>query len=180
MLRPAPARVSKCARKSGPYPYPYPYPPIPPPPRTLPGAPHDSSSSLIIVIVPRPTQEYCDGGTLRDALIGGVVGAIEAGGAPAVTALTLALDVALGMVHIHAKQVQAGLNFKACDSCLWVLNMAHVTRGCKADSCNGAGRGAGHGAHASTPSRYRRSGFPQFQSVGVWVKVVLDASTQSR
>ncbi|EFJ51707.1 hypothetical protein VOLCADRAFT_87429 [Volvox carteri f. nagariensis] len=71
-------------------------------------------------------QEYCDVGTLRDALSevltlcpgqgaavfnvsgAGVVGSVMSGGAAALCALTLALDVACGMCHIHAKNIVHG------------------------------------------------------------------------
>ncbi|GFR50775.1 hypothetical protein Agub_g13040 [Astrephomene gubernaculifera] len=53
-------------------------------------------------------QEYCDVGTLRDALGAGVVGSITSGGAASLCALTLALDVAAGMCHIHAKNIVHG------------------------------------------------------------------------
>ncbi|GIL50131.1 hypothetical protein Vafri_6436 [Volvox africanus] len=53
-------------------------------------------------------QEYCDVGTLRDALNNGVVGSVASGGAAALCALTLALDVACGMCHIHAKNIVHG------------------------------------------------------------------------
>ncbi|GLI63127.1 hypothetical protein VaNZ11_006034, partial [Volvox africanus] len=53
-------------------------------------------------------QEYCDVGTLRDGLRNAVVGSVSAGGAAALCALTLALDVACGMCHIHAKNIVHG------------------------------------------------------------------------
>ncbi|KXZ45652.1 hypothetical protein GPECTOR_52g51 [Gonium pectorale] len=53
-------------------------------------------------------QEYCDVGTLRDALANGVVGSVAAGGAAALCAMTLALDVACGMCHIHSKNIVHG------------------------------------------------------------------------
>ncbi|GIM10511.1 hypothetical protein Vretimale_14185, partial [Volvox reticuliferus] len=53
-------------------------------------------------------QEYCDVGTLRDAQNNAVVGSVAMGGAAALCALTLALDVACGMCHIHSKNIVHG------------------------------------------------------------------------
>ncbi|KXZ45631.1 hypothetical protein GPECTOR_52g32 [Gonium pectorale] len=53
-------------------------------------------------------QEYCDVGSLNAALSAGVVGSVAAGGAAALCALTLALDVACGMWHIHGKNIVHG------------------------------------------------------------------------
>ncbi|PNH12347.1 Tyrosine-protein kinase Fyn [Tetrabaena socialis] len=53
-------------------------------------------------------QEFCDVGSLAAALDAGVVGSVCAGGAQAVCALTLALDVACGMAHIHSRNIVHG------------------------------------------------------------------------
>ncbi|GFR40746.1 hypothetical protein Agub_g1356 [Astrephomene gubernaculifera] len=53
-------------------------------------------------------QEYCNGGTLRGALEHGMTGSIQAGGLLKRLALRLALDVALGMRHMHACRIVHG------------------------------------------------------------------------
>ncbi|KAG2428190.1 hypothetical protein HXX76_011870 [Chlamydomonas incerta] len=53
-------------------------------------------------------QEFADVGTLTAALGAGVVGSVSVGGAAALCALTLALDVACGMFHIHSKNIVHG------------------------------------------------------------------------
>ncbi|KAG2432565.1 hypothetical protein HXX76_008910 [Chlamydomonas incerta] len=53
-------------------------------------------------------MEYCDAGSLARALEMGAVGSVAAGGAARLCALTLALDVACGMKHIHARNIVHG------------------------------------------------------------------------
>ncbi|GIL74374.1 hypothetical protein Vretimale_2090 [Volvox reticuliferus] len=53
-------------------------------------------------------QEYCNCGTLRGALDGGMAGCIRAGGLAGMLARGLALDVALGMQHIHSCRIVHG------------------------------------------------------------------------
>ncbi|GIL48174.1 hypothetical protein Vafri_4863 [Volvox africanus] len=53
-------------------------------------------------------QEYCNGGTLRGALDEGMAGCIRAGGLAGMLARHLALDIALGMQHIHSRRIVHG------------------------------------------------------------------------
>ncbi|GIL74717.1 hypothetical protein Vretifemale_4651 [Volvox reticuliferus] len=53
-------------------------------------------------------QEYCNGGTLRGALDWGMAGCVRAGGLAGMLARHLALDVALGMQHIHSCRIVHG------------------------------------------------------------------------
>ncbi|GFR46232.1 hypothetical protein Agub_g7777 [Astrephomene gubernaculifera] len=53
-------------------------------------------------------QEFCNAGTLRQALDDGVAGSVRAGGLLRVLALRLALDVAQGMRHIHGCRIVHG------------------------------------------------------------------------
>ncbi|KAG2454131.1 hypothetical protein HYH02_001167 [Chlamydomonas schloesseri] len=53
-------------------------------------------------------MEYCDAGSLACALDDHVVGSVAAGGLAALCALTLALDVACGMRHIHSRNIIHG------------------------------------------------------------------------
>ncbi|GFR40598.1 hypothetical protein Agub_g1178 [Astrephomene gubernaculifera] len=53
-------------------------------------------------------QEYCNAGTLREALEKGMTGCVRAGGAFKALALRLALDVAQGMRHIHCCRIVHG------------------------------------------------------------------------
>ncbi|PNH03006.1 Tyrosine-protein kinase Src42A [Tetrabaena socialis] len=53
-------------------------------------------------------QELCNGGSLRYALAAGMAGSMARGGACRHLALRLALDVALGMAHIHSCRIVHG------------------------------------------------------------------------
>ncbi|GIL41933.1 hypothetical protein Vafri_21 [Volvox africanus] len=53
-------------------------------------------------------QEYCNGGTLRSALDGGMAGCIRAGGLAGMLARRLAMDVAMGIQHIHSLRIVHG------------------------------------------------------------------------
>ncbi|KAG2490369.1 hypothetical protein HYH03_011171 [Edaphochlamys debaryana] len=53
-------------------------------------------------------QEFCEVGSLSNAISAGVVGSVAAGGAASLCALTLALDVACGMAHIHSRNIVHG------------------------------------------------------------------------
>ncbi|GLI70474.1 hypothetical protein VaNZ11_015384, partial [Volvox africanus] len=53
-------------------------------------------------------QEYCNGGTLRHALDRGMAGCARAVGMPGDLARLLAVDVALGMQHIHSLRIVHG------------------------------------------------------------------------
>ncbi|KXZ50664.1 hypothetical protein GPECTOR_15g348 [Gonium pectorale] len=53
-------------------------------------------------------QELCNGGTLRKALSQGMAGSIRKSGSLRLLALRLALDVALGMQHVHSCNIVHG------------------------------------------------------------------------
>ncbi|PNH11931.1 putative LRR receptor-like serine/threonine-protein kinase [Tetrabaena socialis] len=53
-------------------------------------------------------QELCNGGSLRYALAAGMAGSVARGGACRRFALRLALDVALGMAHVHSRRIVHG------------------------------------------------------------------------
>ncbi|GLC75582.1 hypothetical protein PLESTF_001659900 [Pleodorina starrii] len=72
------------------------------------GALADASIASSDVIKLYIVQEYCNGGTLRDALDRGVAGSVRAGGLAGLLARRLALDVALGMRHIHSCRIVHG------------------------------------------------------------------------
>ncbi|KXZ45640.1 hypothetical protein GPECTOR_52g40 [Gonium pectorale] len=64
--------------------------------------PADSVYKLYII------QEFCDVGSLRAALDAGILGNFATGGVAPLCALTLALDVACGMRHIHDNNIMHG------------------------------------------------------------------------
>ncbi|KAG2496756.1 hypothetical protein HYH03_005165 [Edaphochlamys debaryana] len=53
-------------------------------------------------------QEFCDVGSLRSCIDATAVGSVAGGGASALCALSLALDVACGMAHIHSQNIVHG------------------------------------------------------------------------
>ncbi|PNH12348.1 putative serine/threonine-protein kinase [Tetrabaena socialis] len=84
-------------------------------PRPSPAAERDAAAASTLLPAGTPDvyklfiiQEFCDVGSLAAALDAGVVGSVCAGGAQAVCALTLALDVACGMAHIHSRNIVHG------------------------------------------------------------------------
>ncbi|GIL74803.1 hypothetical protein Vretifemale_4705 [Volvox reticuliferus] len=70
-------------------------------------------------------QEYCNGGTLRGALDWGMAGCIRVGGLAGMLARRLALDVALGMEHIHSCRIVHG-DLKPENVLLVSSNQAHA------------------------------------------------------
>ncbi|PNH01601.1 hypothetical protein TSOC_012497 [Tetrabaena socialis] len=54
-------------------------------------------------------NELCEGGNLKHALGVGLVPGVAAGGVSVLFTLALALDVACGMAHIHARGIVHGL-----------------------------------------------------------------------
>ncbi|KAG2496757.1 hypothetical protein HYH03_005166 [Edaphochlamys debaryana] len=53
-------------------------------------------------------QEFCDVGSLRSCIDATAVGSVAGGGASALCALSLAMDVACGMAHIHSQNIVHG------------------------------------------------------------------------
>ncbi|KAG2486103.1 hypothetical protein HYH03_015198 [Edaphochlamys debaryana] len=66
-------------------------------------APGDADVYKLLLI-----QEFCDVGSLTDALGAGVSGSVVVGGVEALCALSIALDVACGMSYIHSRNIVHG------------------------------------------------------------------------
>ncbi|PNH06218.1 hypothetical protein TSOC_007433 [Tetrabaena socialis] len=69
---------------------------------------HNGLELQDLLMLTNSCTEFCDLGPLSAALGGALVGSVAAGSLASIRALTLALDVACGMAHIHSRNIVHG------------------------------------------------------------------------